>query len=145
MEAACIVYLAINCVTLRLFVMRNIISDDDSTMWAHARHPQAEKGAKDKGKLPTWIFEPEFSADPGHRKKAVLAHFYKLANLKQSRETKYMAKRLKKNWGYMIMQNRLRPMSEFIKSSKSSTRAYVRQSYVLQRRLVQCFKSKSRR
>ena len=56
MEAACIVYLAINCVTLRLFVMRNIISDDDSTMRAHARHPQAEKGAKDKGKLPPWIF-----------------------------------------------------------------------------------------
>ena len=47
-------------------------------------------------------------ADPGHRKKTVASKFYKLASapVAQSRVTSAMAKRLKKNWGYMIRQGK---------------------------------------
>ena len=98
MEAACILHLAINSVPDRGFVMRMIISDDDNVMRAHLRHPNVKKSRLDKGKLPIWIYEPYFTADPGHCKKSVSSYFYKLANLpvKQSRVSKAMAKRLKK-------------------------------------------------
>ena len=102
MEAAAILHMAINCVFLG-FIMGSIISDDDSVMRAHLKHVN-DTDPKHKGKLPIWIHEPEFLADPGHRKKSVSKKFYELANqrVSQSRVTKDMAKRLKKNWGYMV-------------------------------------------
>lgn len=51
------------------FVMHWIVADDDSVMRAHLQHPKPVP--KDKGKLPLWIIQPEFKADPGHQKKTV--------------------------------------------------------------------------
>ena len=97
MEAACILHLAIQSPSKRKFVMGSIVSDDDNVMRAHCRH-RKEDDPKDKGKLPSWIVEPEFLADPGHHKKSVSKHFYTLANqpVSKSRVTKDMAKRLNK-------------------------------------------------
>ena len=119
MEAAAILHMAINSVSERKFVMRWIVADDDSVMCAYLRHPKDTP--KDKGKLPIWVFEPEFMADPGHRKKSVSKHFYKLASVPvgKSRASKNMAKRIKKNWGYMIRQNKGKSIEEFVKSSNA--------------------------
>ena len=120
MEAACILYIVTSSPSDRGFVTKVIISDDDNVMRAHLRHENNDD-PNDKGKLPIWIYEPDFLADPGHRKKAVAKHFYALANqpVSKSRVSKDMAKRLKKNWGYMIIQNRGKTMDEFIKSAKA--------------------------
>ena len=47
------------------FVLATIVSDDDSTMRAHLKHAGV---GENKGKLPLWIYLPEFLADPSHRK-----------------------------------------------------------------------------
>ena len=69
-------------------------------MRAHLKHKKIPNKT-DKGKLPIWISEPEFKADPGHRKKIVEIKFYKLANapVATSRVTPAMTKRLKKIGG----------------------------------------------
>ena len=90
--------------------------------WLHLQGKGREGGAKDKGKLPIWICEPDFMADPGHRKKVVASKFYKLAMapVAVSRVTSAMAKRLKKNWGYMIRQGKhLEDVDEFILMAKA--------------------------
>ena len=51
---------------LQGFVLAKIVSDYDSTMQAHLKYPHV---ADKKGKLPLWIYSPEFLADPSHRKK----------------------------------------------------------------------------
>ena len=61
MKAACILYSAISSVPDRGFVMFMIISDGNNVMRAHLRYPNIWKGKQDKGRLPLWIFEPEFS------------------------------------------------------------------------------------
>ena len=61
-------------------VVHWLVSDDDSVMRAHLRHPlqpdpndtaavQRQKMKKDKGRLPPWIQEPVFMADPTHHNK----------------------------------------------------------------------------
>ena len=121
MEAAAILNMAINSVLDRKFVIRAIVSDDDSVMRAHLRHKLDENDPRDKGKLPKWIYEPIFLADPSHRIKAISKHFYALANqnVSQSRVNKSMAKRLKKNWGYMVRQNRDKTIDEFVKNANA--------------------------
>ena len=49
------------------FVMSVIVSDNDSTMQAHLQY--ATDASNKKARLPPWILEPKFLADPGHRKK----------------------------------------------------------------------------
>ena len=97
MEAACILYIVTSSPSEQGFVTKVIISDDDNVMRAHLRHENNDD-PNDKGKLPIWIYEPDFLADPGHCKKAVAKYFYALANqpVSKSRVSKDMAKRLKK-------------------------------------------------
>ena len=89
-------------------------------MRAHLRHPNFTT-KKEKGKLPKWVYQSEFMADLGRRKKSVEKYFYKLANASvgTSRVTKGMAKRLKKNWGYMVKQNKGKSIEELIESAKA--------------------------
>ena len=119
MEPAAVLDMATNSVKEREFVMHWIVSDDGSVMRAHLRHPKNDKN--DKGKLPLHVLEPTFAADPGHRKKAVAKHFYKLAskNVGTSRVNNSIAKRMKKNWGYMIRQNRGKTIEEFMRADNA--------------------------
>ena len=96
MEPAAILDMAINSVPKRNFVIGTIISDDDSTMHVHLRHPSDDPG--DKGKLPVHVKEPIFLADPGHRLKAISKHFFALAKQPVSKScvNTHIAKRLKK-------------------------------------------------
>ena len=100
------------------FVLATIVSDDDSTMRAHLKHAGV---GENKGKLPLWIYSPEFLADPSHQKKIVAKHFYALASapVSSSRVTNEHAKRMKKNWGYMLRQNINTPISEFLEKAKA--------------------------
>ena len=50
MEAANILHMAINSVPERNFIMRWMVSDNDSIIRAHLRHPKDD--ARDKDKLP---------------------------------------------------------------------------------------------
>ena len=76
-------------------------SDDDSTMWAHAKHH------RNGGKLPDDIPEPVFLADPMHRAQVFGGRLYKLAGMKQNENkvTKVHADRLKKINEAAIKQN----------------------------------------
>ena len=99
------------------FVVGWLVSDDDSTMRAHLHHARNHRD----GKLPEWFLTPVFLADPSHRIKVVSKHFYALANapVRTSRVNKNHAKRLKKDWGYMIRQNRSSDMPTFLKAAKA--------------------------
>lgn len=121
MEAAAVLDMICRSATERQFVIKAVVSDDDSVMRAHLRYNVNPHDKEDKGKLPLWIPEPEFLADPGHRVKCVSKYFYKLAKQKvaKSRVTKGMAKRLKKNWGYMIKQNKGGSLEDFVKNAHS--------------------------
>ena len=107
MESAAILQMVMNSV-LSGFIVKCIVSDDDSVMRAHLRHVKTPGDKKDKGKLPIWFHEPKFMADPTHRNKVVASHFYKLASkpVSQSRVSSVIARRMKRNWGYMLSQNR---------------------------------------
>ena len=93
-ESAAILHMDLNA-PKQGFVLSTIVSDNDSTMRAHLQYPHI--GDK-KGKLPLWIYSPEFLADPSHCKKVVAKHFYTLATapVSTSRVTNDPAKRMKK-------------------------------------------------
>ena len=133
MEAAAILKMVIEGPDLG-YVVDAIVSDDDSTMRAHLCLPcpkepfdgetpaQTRKRIKDdKGKLPHWIREPNFLADPTHRNKVVASKFYDLATARvsMSRLTKTHAARLKKDWGYVVAQNKTKPIEEFMLAAKA--------------------------
>ena len=65
MESAAYMETAVNALE-KGFVFTVIVSDDNSTMRAHLKHPHVRDK---KGKLPLHIYSPEFFADPSHRKK----------------------------------------------------------------------------
>ena len=65
MESAACLEIAVSAPS-QGFVLAKIVSDNDSTMRAHLKYPHV---ADKKGKLPLWIYSPEFLADPSHRKK----------------------------------------------------------------------------
>ena len=100
MEPAAILSMTKEAPTKRGFVMYWIVADDNLVMRVHLRLPRPHL-PKDKGKLPIWIYEPTFKADPGHRKKTVAKKFYQLATVPvaTSRVIATMAERCKKNWG----------------------------------------------
>jgi hypothetical protein len=79
-----------------------IISDDDSNGRAKARH--INKG----GKLLETVEEPEFLADPSHRKRVFARAIYNLASapVKTSRVTKGLAGHLKYCYGACVKRNR---------------------------------------
>ena len=146
MEACAILDMVTKSPTEAGFVMHWIVSDDDSVMRAHCKYRRSTN-KKDKGKLPLWIKEPEFKADPGHRKKTVAKKFYALANstVDVSRVTSDMAKRLKKNWGYMIRQGK---MMNDVDKYKDSAKAVLQHMYnthqyssILQPTVVSCTES----
>ena len=116
MEACAILNMAIDTVKERKFVMKAIVSDDNSVMRAHLCHKDPNN-TRDKGKLPPWVYEPKFLADPSNRIKSILKHFYALSTAKvsESRVSKPMAKRMKKNWGYMVRQNKAKTIDELLK------------------------------
>ena len=103
------------------YVVDWIVSDDKSTMRAHLKHPRVDDtqqqeskkrrktaADKDKDMLPSWIPEPVFKDDPTHRNKVVLAKFFDLVKkrISESWMNNQLAKRLKKDWGYMVSQNK---------------------------------------
>ena len=124
MESAAIVEM-VKRAPSRGYVIHWIVSDDDSTMRAHVAHPKTPEGRRrpksDQGKLPRWILQPEFKADPTHRNKVVSSKFYDLAKapVRTSRLTNQIARRLKKDWGYMIAQCKHKPMDEFVVGAKA--------------------------
>ena len=65
MEAATYLKMAVNA-PKHGFLIAVIVTDDNSTMRAHLKHPHVRDK---KGKLPLHIYSPEFFADPSHRKK----------------------------------------------------------------------------
>ena len=117
MEPAAIVDMVTNA-PKKGYIIGSIVSDDDSTMKAQLRHKQEPQNPKDKGKLPLWITEPTFLADPSHRVKVVSRQFYDM-NIKPISKGKMIAKRMKKNWGYMLSQNRNSTMKEFLSAAKA--------------------------
>ena len=92
------------------FVLKSIVSDDDSTMRALLKHPKNHK----RGKLNPEIPEPTWLADPSHRTKVVAKYIFALATLPKSKSTctKIDAIRVKKYFGYMLKTNRDRTIPE---------------------------------
>ena len=65
----------------------------------------------DKGRLPKWIPEPLFLADPSYRNKVVAKHLYNIKTTPKSR-ARIIARRMKENWGYMLAQNKYSKIHE---------------------------------
>ena len=89
---------------------KSIVSDNDSTMRAHLKHPGNHK----RGKLNPEIPKPSWLADPSHRTKVVAKYMFNLATLPKSKSTctKIDAVRVKKYFGYMLKTNRDRTIPE---------------------------------
>ena len=126
MEAEGIVQLVTEAFNTRNFIVHVIISDDDSTMRAHLKHPRLKKNnqpyADSRGRLPTEINEPSFLADPQHRVKVVAKAIFAILLLcKKDRCgcTKADALRIKTNWGYFLKQNRGEGLEKMIAMSQA--------------------------
>ena len=90
-----------------------IVSDDDRTMQSVLKHQYKSAGGpvlkSSKRKLDEEIPEPSFLADPSHCVKVVAKHIFSIVKESRSHRcgcTKADALQLKKDWGYMIKQNR---------------------------------------
>ena len=88
-----------------------IVADDDSSMRAVLSHKSTNKK---KGRLPEYIPQPRFLADPTHRVKVVAKTIFMLANQPSTTSicTKVDALRFKKYFGYMIKQTRTGTIEE---------------------------------
>lgn len=76
----------------------------------------------DKGKLPSEIPEPNFLADPNHRRKVWTGELITMANGKASEKftmTKMDATRLGKNYGYMIRTLHRIPLEKYEDAGKA--------------------------
>ena len=120
MESAAALCMVVSSPTDRGVVILWIISDDDSVMRAVCSYPEPEN-TKTKGKLPKYILQPIFKADPSHRVKVVAKKWYKLKNkpIAQSTMTGDTARRLKRSWGYMLKQNREGNIQQFTSAAKA--------------------------
>ena len=96
----------------------HIIADDDSSMRSMLRHPTMHHR---KGALPPELPEPQWLADPTHRRKIIAKPFFALAALgkSQSNCTTVDATRIKQWWGYMIKYYRGYPLEVVRKAAKS--------------------------
>jgi len=118
--------------------IRNMISDDDSTIRAKCQHSFADqiatgeitaiprlpdgRKAPDHGILPVRVNKPRrWLADPSHHTKVVGKHFFKLASgpRKTTKCTKLDALRLKRNFGYFQKQLRTKSFEIFRQGSKA--------------------------
>ena len=61
------------------FITFWVISDDDSVIRSVLVYPDPST-LKRKGKLPKFILQPTFTADPGHHVKVVVKYWYNLKN-----------------------------------------------------------------
>ena len=113
MEAYAILKMVEDAFYNLLFIIDSIASNGDSTMRAVLKHPskgtQGQVLKSSKVKLDTEITDPYFLEDPSHCVKVVAKHIFSI--VKKSRDmqcgcTKADALLIKKDWGYMIKNNR---------------------------------------
>ena len=97
--------------------LNQIVSDDDSTMRALLKHHDNNT----KGKLPPYIPQPDFLADPSHRIKVMAKPFFKMVTkTKDPTKCKMIdALRIKKYLGCFIYKNKNLPLSEFVQKSRA--------------------------
>ena len=86
------------------------------------KHPyigvQGQVMKSSKRKIDEEITEPSFLADPSHRVKVVAKHMFSIVNKSRAQRcrcTKEDALRLKKDWGYMIKNNREKPLNSWVR------------------------------
>ena len=98
-----------------LVYVKEIVTDDDSTMRAHLKN--TTKG----GKLPDSIIQPIFLADPSHRIKVMCKPIFGMVTgTKDPDKCKIVdATRIKRYASYYIRQNRSNPLAEFVKNAKA--------------------------
>ena len=98
-----------------LVYIKEIITDDDSTMRAHL------KNITNGGKLPDHILQAIFLADPSHRVKVMCKPIFAMVtNTKDPDKCKNVdATRIKRYTSYYIRQNRSRPLVEFVANAKA--------------------------
>ena len=125
MEASTMIKMVEDSFYNRIFIIDVIVSDDDSTMRDVLKHPS--KGAWGqvlkswKGKLHTEIPEPSFLTDPSHHVKVVAKPIFSIVNKIRDMQcgcNKEDALRLKKDWGYIIKNNREKTIEELSEASK---------------------------
>ena len=113
MEASAILKMVEDAFYNKFFIFGVIVSDDGSTMRAVLKHPsigvRGQVMKTSKGKLDTEIPEPSFLADRSHRMNVVAKHIFSIVNESRAQQcecTKADSLRIKKDWGYMIKNNR---------------------------------------
>ena len=75
-----------------------------------------------KGKLDEEIPEPSFLADPSHHVKVLCNHILSIVNRSRAQQlgcTKSDSLQIKKDWGYMIKNNRGKKIEDFSEVSKA--------------------------
>ena len=94
-------------------------------MQAVLNHPSKSTQGKvlksSKGKLDEEVPEPSFFADPYHHVNVVAKHIFSIVSKIRAQQcgcTKVDALRLKKDWGYIIKNNREETIKEFSEASK---------------------------
>ena len=95
--------------------LNEIVSDDDSTLRALSKHQEYNE----KGRLPPYIPQPHFLADPSHRIKVMSQPFFKMVTkTKDPNKCKMIdALRMKKYIGSFIYKNRTLELNEFVKKA----------------------------
>ena len=127
MEAYAIFKMVEDAFYNRSFIVDVIVSDSNSTMRAVIKHPligvrgQVMKTPQEK--LDEEIPEPSFLADPYHRVKVVAKQIFSIVNGSRAQRcgrTKADALQTKKDWEYMIKDNREKTTEELSEASKVS-------------------------
>ena len=113
MEASTILKMVEDALYNHFFIIDDIVSDDDSTMRAVIKHPsicvRGQVLKSSKGKIDEEIPDPSFLAYPSHHVKVAAKHIFSIVNESRAQRygcTKADALRLKKYWGYMIINYR---------------------------------------
>ena len=126
MEASAVLKMVEDALYDQFFIVDVLVSDNDSTMQAVLKHPligvRGQVLKSSKGKLDEEIPEPSFLADPYHRVKVVAKHILSIVNKSRDKQcgcTKADAILLKKDWGYMIKNNREKTIEELSEASKA--------------------------
>ena len=107
------------------FIIDVIVSNNDSTMQDVPKHPsigaQGQVMNSSKVKLDEEIPVPSFLAYPSYRVEVVANNICSIVNDGKARQcgcTKSDTIILKKDWGYMIKNNRNRSLEELLQASK---------------------------
>ena len=117
MESAAILEFCTNAPTQNYHITK-IVCDDDNNMRKHLKY-RSDKNKK--GKLPEYIPEPIFLADPTHRVKTIAKYIFQLAKmpLSESPVTKDLALQMKKYFGYFLKQQRFSTLDQIRHASKA--------------------------